>query len=84
MKIIINADLACVVESNTDHCIEDRMHCHVTRGGEYVAQIYLNPVSVERSHKLNRSELALVLGIAENNHWALVRAYRETCLSGEI
>ena len=75
MKISINANLKCIVDTNKDHCFEEPPHCHITHRGERMAQIWLDPVRVQPGCKLDRRELMLALGVVEANRHALEQEY---------
>lgn len=75
MKIPVTSNLDCIVDYKKDDCRKERPHCHIVRRGYRVAQIWLNPVSVEYGHSLDRRELELALQVVGSNRYALEREY---------
>lgn len=61
MKVRINYNLQCEVDERKCDCNREPAHCHVTRNGIRVAQIWLNPIRIEPGHSLDRSEIDLVI-----------------------
>lgn len=75
MKIRINYNLQCEVDQRKCDCRREPAHCHVTRNGIRVAQVWLNPVSIESGHSLDRNEIDLVLSTVSSNRYELEREY---------
>lgn len=61
MKVRINYNLQCEVYERKCDCNHEPAHCHVTRNGIRVAQIWLNPIRIEPGHSLDRNEIDLVI-----------------------
>ncbi len=61
MKVRINYNLQCEVDERKCDCNREPAHCHVTRNGIRVAQIWLNPIRIEPGHSLDRNEIDLVI-----------------------
>lgn len=75
MKVRINYNLQCEVDQRKCDCRREPAHCHVTRNGVRVAQIWLNPVSIESGHSLDRNEIDMVLDAVSNNRYEFQREY---------
>lgn len=60
-KIRINYNLQCEVDQTKYDCKREAPHCHITRNGIRVAQVWLNPVIIESGHSLDRNEIDDVL-----------------------
>lgn len=75
MKMRINYNLQCEVDVKKDDCRREPAHCHVTRNGYRVAQVWLNPVHIESGHSLDRSEVDQVYEFVSNNRYTLEREY---------
>ena len=75
MKISINYNLQCEVDQRKCDCNKEPAHCHITRRGVRVAQVWLNPVSIKSGHSLDRNEVKDVLRVVENNRDELEREY---------
>lgn len=75
MKIRVNYNLQLEVDQKKDDCRREPAHCHVTRNGYRVAQVWLNPVSIERGHSLDRKEIDEVISVVESNRYSLEREY---------
>ena len=75
MKIAVNHNLDCIVDYKKADCNKEDPHCHIVRRGTRVAQIWLNPVSVEYGHSLDRRELDMALRVVEANRFELEREY---------
>lgn len=56
----INYNLQIEVDNRKCDCRREPAHCHITRNGIRVAQVWLNPVSIESGHSLDRNEIDLV------------------------
>ena len=75
MKIRINYNLQIEVDWKKDDCRREPPHCHITRNGIRVAQVWLNPVSIESGHSLDRNEIDMVLSAVSDNRYDLEREY---------
>lgn len=75
MKVRINYNLQCEVDQRKCDCRREPAHCHVTRNGVRVAQVWLNPVSIESGHSLDRNEIDLVINAVSNNRYSLQEEY---------
>lgn len=75
MKIRINYNLQCEVDQRKSDCRREPAHCHVTRNGVRVAQVWLNPVCIESGHSLDRNEISLVIDFVSNNRSQLESEY---------
>lgn len=75
-KIRINWNLQCEVDQKKDDCKREAPHCHITRNGIRVAQVWLNPVVIESGHSLERSEISLVIDTVTTNKYELEQEYR--------
>jgi len=75
MKVRINYNLQCEVDQRKSDCKREPAHCHVTRNGRRVAQVWLNPVYIEPVHSLDRSEIDLVISVVSANCYSLEREY---------
>jgi hypothetical protein len=75
MKLRINYNLQCEVDVKKDDCLREPSHCHITRNGSRVAQVWLNPVSIKSGHELDRNEVDIVFDFVTDNRYALEREY---------
>ena len=75
MKVRINYNLQCEVDQRKCDCKREPAHCHVTRNGVRVAQVWLNPVRIESGHSLDRNEIDQVLSVVSSNRYELESAY---------
>ena len=75
MKLRINYNLQCEVDAKKDDCNREAAHCHITKGGYCVAQVWLNPVSVQYGHSLDRSEVKEVCEFVSDHRYELEREY---------
>lgn len=75
MKIRINYNLQCEVDQRKCDCNREPAHCHVTRNGVRVAQVWLSPVYIESGHSLDRNEISLVIDFVSNNRSQLESEY---------
>jgi len=75
MKVRINYNLQCEVDQRKSDCKREPAHCHVTRNGIRVAQVWLNPVRIEPGHSLDRNEIELVLEAVSSNRYSLENEY---------
>lgn len=75
MKVRINSSLQCEVDQKKCDCRREPAHCHVTKHGVRVGQVWLNPVRMEPGHRLDRNEVDLVLSVVESNRYDLEREY---------
>lgn len=82
MKIRINFNLQCEVDQKKDDCKREPAHCHITRNGYRVAQVWLNPVSIESGHSLDRNEIDDVISVVSSNRYELEREYRNNAEYG--
>lgn len=76
MKIRINHNLQCEVDIRRDDCKREPAHCHITRNGIRVAQVWLNPVSIKSGHSLDHNEVRMVLDVVYDNKDELEEEYR--------
>lgn len=76
MKIRINWNLQCEVDQKKDDCRREPAHCHISRNGRRVAQVWLNPVSIEPGHSLDRNEIDDVISVVSDNRYELEQEYR--------
>ena len=76
LKITVNHNLRCEVDQNRDDCKREPAHCHIIRNGRRVAQVWLNPVSIEYGADLSRSERDEVIAVVSANRYELEREYR--------
>lgn len=70
-KIRINWNLQCEIDQKKDDCRREAPHCHITRNGVRVAQVWLNPVIIESGHSLDRNEIDLVIKTVSENRFEL-------------
>lgn len=82
MKIRVNYNLQLEVDQKKDDCLREPAHCHVTRNGYRVAQVWLNPVSIEYGHSLDRNEVNEVIDCVNSNHYSLESEYEHNRLYG--
>ena len=75
MKIRVNYNLQIEVDQRKCDCRREPAHCHVTRNGIRVAQVWLNPVRIEPGHSLDRNEIQQVLDVDYSNSYALLNEY---------
>ena len=75
MKIRINYNLQCEVDQRKSDCNREAAHCHITRNGRRVAQVWLEPIHIEYGHSLNRSEIDQVLDVVTDHRHELLREY---------
>ena len=75
MKYYINSNLRIEVDQKKDDCHKEAPHCHIARNGYRVAQVWLQPVSVEYGHSLDRREVKLVLEEVSAHRSELERQY---------
>lgn len=75
MKITVNYNLRIEVDQKKDDCRREPAHCHVTRNGVRVAQVWLSSVSIESGHSLDRNEIDQVLDVVRSNRSSLEREY---------
>lgn len=72
----INWNLKCEVDQRKSDCKREPAHCHITRNGVRVAQVWLNPVEIERGHSLDRNEVNEVISFVSSNKYDLEAEYR--------
>ncbi len=82
MKLKINNNLQCEVDVKKDDCRREPAHCHITRSGYRVAQVWLNPVCVESGHSLEHREVDIVYDFVANNRYALESEYNNNRFFG--
>lgn len=75
MKVRISSNLQCEVDQRKCDCKREPAHCHVTRNGIRVAQVWLNPVRIESGHSLDRNEVQQVLDVVSSNSYSLMSEY---------
>lgn len=75
MKVRISYNLQCEVDQRKCDCRREPAHCHITRNGVRVAQVWLNPVVIESGHSLDRNEIDQVLSVVSNNRYELEKEY---------
>lgn len=75
MKLRINYTLQCEVDAKKDDCRREPAHCHITRNGYRIAQVWLNPVRIESGHTLNHNEVNAVYAFISDNRYSLEREY---------
>lgn len=75
MKIRVNYNLQIEVDQRKCDCRREPAHCHVTRNGIRVAQVWLNPVEIEYGHSLDRNEIQPVLDAVCSHCSTLVKEY---------
>ena len=75
MKLRINYNLQCEVDVKKDDCHREPAHCHITRNGWRIAQVWLNPVRIASGHSLDRDEVDLVYDFVSENRRELEREY---------
>lgn len=75
MKLRINHNLQCEVDVKKDDCRREPAHCHVTKNGYRVAQVWLRPVCIESGHGLDRNEVDAVYDFVSDNRYELEREY---------
>lgn len=75
MKLRINYNLQCEIDVKKDDCRREPTHCHITRNGYRIAQVWLNPVRIESGHSLDRNEVDLIYNFVSNNRNTLEREY---------
>ena len=82
MKLRINYNLQCEVDVGKDDCRREPPHCHITRNGYRIAQVWLNPVSIQSGHSLDRNEIDIVYDFISSNRSALEQEYERNRLYG--
>lgn len=75
LKITINYGLKCEVDYKKCDCRQEPAHCHITKNGIRVAQVWLNPVCLKFGHSLDRSEAKEVTRFVESHLDELKREY---------
>ena len=61
MKYRINENLHCEVDTCKSHCNQEFAHCQITRNGNSVAQVWLDPVKLKDDHNLEHDEIEMVI-----------------------
>ena len=74
-KIRINWNLQCEIDQKKDDCRREAPHCHITRNGVRVAQVWLKPVIIESGHSLDKNEIDLVIKTVSENRFELEEQY---------
>ena len=82
MKLRVNYNLQCEVDVRKDDCRREPAHCHISRNGYRVAQVWLNPVRIESGHSLDRNEVDLVFDFVSSNRYDIEKKYEHNCLYG--
>ena len=82
MKLRINGNLQCEVDAKKDDCNREAAHCHITKSGSRVAQVWLSPVSIQYGHSLDRSEVKEVCDFVSDHRCELEREYQYNRLHG--
>ena len=82
LKLRIDYNLQCEVDYKKDDCRREPAHCHITRNGYIIAQVWLNPVRLESGHGLERNEIDDVLYFVEGHRYELEREYENNRLCG--
>lgn len=82
MKMRINYNLQCEVDVKKDDCRREPAHCHITRNGYRIAQVWLNPIRIESGHSLDRNEVDVVYDFVSSNRYELEREYERNRLYG--
>ena len=82
LKLRINQNLWCEVDVRKDDCNREAAHCHITRNGERIAQVWLDPVCIESARKLDRNEVNLVYDFVSDNRYDLKREYENNRMYG--
>ena len=78
MSSYISQNLRCEIDSCRDDRKREAPHCHITKGGRRVAQVFLEPsVNIARGHDLDRSEVNTVYDYCSDNRSSLIDEYRE-------
>ena len=78
MKLRINYNLQCEVDHKKSDCKREPSHCHVTRNGVRVAQVWLDPIRIESGHSLDRSEVNDALEVISSNRYDLMSITENT------
>ena len=81
-KIRVNYNLQLEVDQRKCDCKKEPAHCHVTRNGVRVAQVWLDPVRIESGHSLNHNEIDPVLDAVSENKYDLMSEYENNRLYG--
>lgn len=83
LTVIINHNLRCEVDAKKCDCLKERPHCHVTRNGIRVAQVWLDPVLLESGHLLEPNEVVPVIGIISIHRNDILQEYFNNQKYGE-
>ena len=75
MSMQINDVLRCEVDVKRSDCNREPAHCHIVRKRDRVAQVWLNPVLLEKGHSLDHKEQNIVLDFVANHVSELEREY---------
>ena len=82
MNIKINRNMQCEIDQRKSHCREEEAHCHITRNGQSVAIVSLDPLRVEAGHLLECYEIDQVLKTVSDYKFDLIRQYDHIRNSG--
>ena len=82
MSIRINRDLQCEVDQRKCDCQSEPAHCHITRNGVRVAQVWLNPAMIESGNSLELNEFGLVISTVLENKYELLAEYYDNSVHG--
>ena len=74
-KLRINYNLQCEVDQKKSDCNREPAHCHITRNGRRIAQVWLNPVRIESGHSLDRNEVDIVYDFVCDHQRELIAEY---------
>ncbi len=75
MKIRISSSLQIEVDQRKCDCNREPAHCHVTRNGRRVAQVWLSPVRIESGHSLDHNEADQVYDAVVEKQYELEQEY---------
>lgn len=75
MKWQINWNLQCEIDIRKDDCKREAPHCHISRNGIRVAQVFLSPVDIKSGHSLDHNEIGIVKEFVQCHCSDLKREY---------
>ena len=75
MKMRINYNLQCEVDVSKHDCKREPAHCHISRSGRRIAQVWLSPVRIESGHDLDRNEIDIVYDFVSDHCYELRKEY---------
>ena len=78
----INYNLQYKFDQRKCDCNREPAHCHVTRNGIRVAQVWPNSVRIELDHSLVYNEVDLVINAISNHRYELENEYEYNRLNG--